>query len=79
MSSNNTKIDWNGPIQAAIVAAIILGANIPFFMISRSDMQAANARSDAQIAAIKQDVAAIQAEIKDFHGRLIAIEERKNK
>lgn len=34
-----TKIDWNGPIQVAIVAGIILGANIPFFVMHRSELR----------------------------------------
>lgn len=53
------KIDWSGPIQVAIVAGIILGANLPFYMMHRNDLRA------------------IEHEIKDFHTRLLKIEEAR--
>ena len=34
------RIDWNGPVQAAIVVAIILGGTIPFYLMHRSEMRA---------------------------------------
>lgn len=34
-----TKIDWNGPVQAAIVVAIILGGTIPFYLMHRQDIK----------------------------------------
>lgn len=57
------RFDWSSPIEAAIVAAIILGANIPLFIYSQSSV-------DAKISAIHE-------EMKDFHDRLIRIEERR--
>lgn len=35
-----TRIDWNGPVQAAIVVAIILGGTIPFYLMHRSEIRA---------------------------------------
>lgn len=49
----------------------ILGTNAALFMWARSE-------SRADYRAIRQLIEAIQAEMKDFHGRLCAIEE-KNK
>ena len=60
-----SKIDWSGPIQAAVVAAIILGANIPLFLYTQNSMQS--------------NIKAIEAEMKDFHAKLIAIEERRKR
>jgi hypothetical protein len=45
---------------------------LPFFVWSRSEARADARHTDARIEAIQQ-------EIKDFHGRLCAIEERRNR
>ena len=33
------RIDWNGPIQLAVVCAILFGANIPFYFMHRADIR----------------------------------------
>lgn len=33
------RIDWNGPIQLAVVCAILFGANLPFYFIHRHDIK----------------------------------------
>lgn len=43
---------------------------------SRSDNRHIDAKIEASLQAMNANVQAIQAEIKDFHGRLCAIEER---
>lgn len=46
---------------------------------SRSDMRHMDAKLEAALQIMNSNVQAIQAEIKDFHGRLCAIEERNRK
>jgi cell division protein FtsB len=46
---------------------------------SRSDMRHMDAKLEAALQMMNGNVQAIQAEIKDFHGRLCAIEERNRK
>lgn len=50
----------------------IIGSNIALFMWARSE-----ARQDQQ--EIRDIIRAIQEEMKEFHGRLCAIEERNRK
>ena len=50
----------------------IVGSNIALFLWARSE-----SRSDYR--AIRQLIEAIQTEMKDFHGRLCAIEEKNKK
>ncbi len=52
--------------------AAIVGSNMAMFMWSRSE-----ARHDQQ--EIREIIRAIQDEMKDFHGRLCAIEEKIKK
>lgn len=33
------RIDWNGPIQLAVVVAVLLGANLPFYFMHRADLK----------------------------------------
>ncbi len=43
---------------------------------SRSDVRHMDAKLEIYVQAIREDVKAIHEEMKDFHGRLCAIEER---
>lgn len=68
------------------ILAMILGNAgfiIPLFLWnraeSRADYRHIEASTSAQIASVNAQIAAIHAEMKDFHGRLCAIEERRNK
>jgi len=59
------RIFWEPLVSAGAVVATILGVVVPLFMHIDN-------KTDAKIEAIRQD-------IKDFHGRLIAIEERRGR
>lgn len=68
------------------IAALILGnlaIILPLWLWSRaesrSDMRAMDAKLEAALQTMNANVQAIQAEMKDFHGRLCAIEERNRK
>lgn len=50
----------------------LVGSNIALFLWARSE-------SRADYRALRQLIEAIQAEMKDFHGRLCKIEERNRK
>ena len=54
------------------------GLMVWFRTESRNDWRQMDAKLDASVTAIRQEVQAIHEEIKDFHGRLCALEE-KNK
>jgi hypothetical protein len=67
-------MDWTQvlTIVGAILAIIVATGSM--FLWSRSESRADCRRIEDLIASIYRE---IQAEIKDFHGRLCAIEERK--
>ena len=59
-------------ISLIIVMVTIIGSTIPLYIhLSKT--------SQNQIQAIQIQIQAIQEEMKDFHGRLCAIEERNKK
>jgi hypothetical protein len=58
-------ISWEPLVSAGAIIVTILGVVVPLFIHLDN-------RTDAKIEAIRQD-------IKDFHGRLCAIEERRGK
>lgn len=59
------KNSWQPIVELSIVLFTILGSTIPLYL-----------HTDSKIDAIHQSIDAIHLEIKDFHGRLCAIEER---
>lgn len=63
MSEN--KIQWQPIIELSIVLFTILGSTIPLYL-----------HTDAKIDAIHETTDAIRQDIKYFHDRLCAIEER---
>ena len=68
-----------GWLQFAIFFITIIGflvAVIALFWASRNDMNAYRADATADRRDILNLIRSIQAEIKDFHGRLCTIEER---
>lgn len=69
-------MDWTQTltIVGANIALVLasFGSTLTLFLWSRSE-----ARADQQ--QIRELIVAIQDEIKDFHGRLCAIEERNRK
>ena len=66
-------MDWTH--VAAIIASnfALMGVSITLFLWSRSESKADHRALESWV---KDMLASIQAEIKDFHGRLCAIEER---
>jgi hypothetical protein len=66
------KIQWQPLVEMAIVLVTILGSTIPLYLHTDSKMEASSARTQAVLEGIRQDM-------KDFHGRLCAIEERNKK
>ena len=65
-------MDW---VQFGILLLTIVG----MFLSMKADISANRAESAADRRDILQLVRSIQEEIKDFHGRLCAIEERNKK
>jgi len=61
----------------------IIGSNIGLILWarseSRSDYRHLESKTLELIQGIKDDVKAIHLEIKDFHGRLCSLEEKKKK
>lgn len=67
-----------GVIISIIGSAVaIVGAVIALFLWTRSEANADRRDVVNLILAIKDEIAAIHLEVRDFHNRLIAIEERK--
>lgn len=65
-------MDW----QFLTLIGSNLGIMLTFFGISTSLINRSDARAEAQVNAIRENIIAIQNEMKDFHGKLCAIEER---
>jgi len=64
------------------VLALIVGNGaliIPLFLWNRSESRADIRHMDAKLESTRELVRAIHDEMKDFHGRLCAIEERNKK
>ncbi len=58
-------MDWSQVIA-------IIGSNVALFLWARTE-------SRADYRALREVISAIQSEMKDFHGRLCAIEEKNKK
>jgi hypothetical protein len=73
----------NLPLIIAIVGsaigiiALTIGSMITLFLWNRSEANADRRDIVNLIVSIKEDVQAIQLEMKDFHGRLCEIEARR--
>lgn len=69
-----------GIIVAIVGSTIaIVGVVLALFLWNRGEANADRRAIVDLIIAIKEDVHAIQLEMKDFHGRLCTIEERRGK
>ena len=67
-SDERTVVAWQPIIELLIVLFTILGSTIPLYL-----------HTDGKIDAMHQTIEAIRQDMKDFHGRLCAIEERNKK
>ncbi len=70
------KVQWQPMVELIIVLMTILGATIPLYIHTDSKMQEHRKETNEILIGIREDMKQFQAEIKDFHGRLCAIEER---
>ena len=66
------KISWELIISLAVIMVTTLGTTITLYIHSESTSNDRHKETSAQIQAIHE-------EMKDFHGRLCAIEERSRK
>jgi len=74
------SIQWIPVIELAVLAFTTLGTTITLFLHSESKIESVLMRSEDNRKEVVQIIQSIQLEMKDFHGRLCAIEEgRKNK
>ncbi len=73
-NSNPQVHKWNNEliISLAVILVTTLGTTIPLYIHSSSQAREMHKETSAQLQAIQQ-------EIKDFHGRLCAIEERNKR
>ena len=69
---DNQKIQWQPIIELSIVLFTILGCTVPLYLHTDSKLDSFYTRTELMIEAIRQDM-------RDFHGRLCAIEERNRK
>ena len=79
MSQDRQKFNWEGLISSALVIATILGVNIPMHLHLDTKLEENRKETNIIITEIRQDIGAIHQEMKDFHGRLCAIEEKNRK
>jgi len=67
--NNEKQIQWQPIIELSIVLFTILGSTIPLYL-----------HTDSKIAALHQTmhqtIEGIREDMRDFHGRLCAIQER---
>lgn len=76
---SDEKIQWQPIIELSIVLFTILGSTIPLYIHTDSKLDSFQARNQEILEAIRQDMKQFHEEIKDFHGRMCAIEERNKK
>lgn len=69
-------MDWTIVITGIGSVIAIIGCNITLFAWLKADIALNRSESAADRRDILQLIRGIQEEIKDFHGRLCAIEER---
>ncbi len=68
--------------DTTIILSIVVGNAalvIPLFLWNRSESRADIRHMDAKLESTRELVRAIHDEVKDFHARLCAIEERNKK
>lgn len=63
-------IQWHPLIELIVVLMTILGSTIPLYIHTDNKLEASMSKMDATLQGIRED-------IRDFHGRLCAIEERR--
>jgi hypothetical protein len=72
-------MDWTQVLTVFAVIATNLGTVIGLFIHSDNKMESHRRESQDILNAIRQDMKEFQQAMQDFHGRMCAIEERRNK
>ena len=70
------KIQWQPVIEICMIIFTTLGTTIALYLHTDGKIDAYQARTESIIGGIRQDIMEFHAEMRDFHGRLCAIEER---
>jgi hypothetical protein len=70
--NENKMINWIPVIELAVLAFTTLGTTITLYLHTESKMERHYDKGNEILEAIRQDM-------RDFHGRLCAIEERNKK
>lgn len=66
------KVQWQPIVELVVVLLTILGSTIPLYLHTDSKIEENRKETHSLLTAI-------QTEMRDFHGRLCAIEERQRK
>lgn len=72
MEEKRAAIQWQPIVELIVVLMTILGSTIPLYMHTDSKLEEHRRATNDLISAIKDDM-------RDFHGRLCAIEERNKR
>jgi hypothetical protein len=76
-------IQWQPLFELIVVLMTILGSTIPLYLHTDSKLESAIANTNSRMEAFQnrnsEILEAIRQDMRDFHGRLCAIEERNKK
>lgn len=72
MTEEKRQIQWQPLVELIVVLMTILGSTIPLYLHTDSKLEASMSKMDSTLQGIREDM-------RDFHGRLCAIEERNKK
>lgn len=72
MTQEKRQIQWQPLVELIVVLMTILGSTIPLYLHTDSKLEASMSKMDSTLQGIREDM-------RDFHGRLCAIEERNKK
>ena len=70
------SIQWQPLIEMIIVLVTILGSTIPLYIHTDSKIEKSNEKMQEIAQRMDATLQGIREDIRDFHGRLCAIEER---
>lgn len=73
------KIQWQPMVEMIIVLVTILGSTIPLYLQTDSKILHADSKMEEHRRESNRILEAIRQDMKDFHGRLCAIEENRGK
>lgn len=77
ISKNDTnQIQWQPLIEMIIVLVTILGSTIPLYIHTDSKIEKSNEKMHEIAQRMDITLQGIREDMKDFHGRLCAIEEK---